>query len=264
MSRGKGDHYLTGGHYGVVPWEGTSFAVSASACHDNGHWSVADPRPMPGRPADKLVARIRALDGTWHRPFTTLELAALQSLLDPEDSWVPWRLDGESDQAWRERIGNAVPSDAAEAIAEVMGETLLLAMAGRDVPAVVAAGVGAAAADRTDGQEPLMYARTEITRDTRDTPIAMFAASAARSCARVCLSSMLKPSMSRIWRRTLQRYHLARSRCHAPGKSPLRRPKSNASASPHGLPSWNPSCMSTESSSFMVRLPEGPILQDAS
>jgi len=129
MSREKGDHYLTGGHYGVLPWDGTSMAVSASACHDNGWWSVADPRPMPA-PADKLVARIRALDGTWHRPFTTLELAALQSLLDPEDSWVPWRLDGESDQAWRERIGNAVPSDAAEAIAEVMGETLLLAWSG--------------------------------------------------------------------------------------------------------------------------------------
>jgi len=129
MSREKGDHYLTGGHYGVLPWEGTSMAVSASACHDNGWWSVADPRPMPA-PADKLVARIRALDGTWHRPFTTLELAALQSLLDPEDGWVPWRLDGESDQAWRERIGNAVPSDAAEAIAEVMGETLLLAWSG--------------------------------------------------------------------------------------------------------------------------------------
>lgn len=129
MSRGKGDHYLTGGHYGVVPWDGSSFAVSAAACHDNGWWSVADPRPMPSA-ADKLVARIRALDGTWHRPFTTLELAALQSLLDPEDSWVPWRLDGESDQAWRERIGNAVPSDAATAIAEVMGETLLLARAG--------------------------------------------------------------------------------------------------------------------------------------
>jgi site-specific DNA-cytosine methylase len=129
MSREKGDHYLTGGHYGVLPWDGTSMSVSASACHDNGWWSVADPRPMPA-PADKLIARIRALDGTWHRPFTTLELAALQSLVDPEDSWMPWRLDGESDQAWRERIGNAVPSDAAEAIAEVMGETLLLAWSG--------------------------------------------------------------------------------------------------------------------------------------
>jgi site-specific DNA-cytosine methylase len=129
LQRGKGDAYLTGGHYGVVPWTGPSGAVSAAACHDNGNWSVADPRPMPA-PADKLVARIRALDGTWHRPFTTLELAALQSLVDPEDSWVPWRLVGESDQAWRERIGNAVPRDAAQAIAEVMGETLLLAWSG--------------------------------------------------------------------------------------------------------------------------------------
>lgn len=129
MARERGDAYLTGGHYGVVHWTGPAGAVSASACHDNGPWSVADPRAMPA-PAEKLVARIRALDGTWHRPFTTLELAALQSLLDPEDSWVPWRLDGESDQAWRERIGNAVPSAAAEAIAHVMGETLLLAQAG--------------------------------------------------------------------------------------------------------------------------------------
>ena len=128
MNRGKGDHYLTGGHYGVVPWDRHSYAVASAAGHDNGHWSVADPR-MPTA-NEKLVAIIRALDGTWHRPFTTLELAALQSLLDPEESWVPWRLHGESDQAWRERIGNAVPSNAAQAIAEVMGETLLLAMSG--------------------------------------------------------------------------------------------------------------------------------------
>lgn len=129
IGRGKGDHYLTGGHYGVVPWSGTSYAVAAAAGHDNGHWSVADPRPMPA-PGDKLVAVIRALDDTWHRPFTTLELAALQSLVDPEDTWVPWKLHGESDQAYRERIGNAVPRHAARAIAEVMGETLLLARAG--------------------------------------------------------------------------------------------------------------------------------------
>lgn len=149
MARGKGDHYLTGGHYGVVSMGQPSYAVAAAACHDNGNWSIADGRPMPA-PTDKLVCRITALDGTWHRPFTTLELAALQSLVDPEECWAadaraqheiyalhasqmaraPWRLDGESDQAWRERIGNAVPSDAAQAIAEVMGETLLLAMSG--------------------------------------------------------------------------------------------------------------------------------------
>lgn len=140
MARGKGDAYLTAGHYGVVPWNTSSGAVSAAACHDNGSWSVADPRtgtssgadvpaPVPAMPApaDKVVCRIQALDGTWHRPFTTLELAALQSLFDPEERF---ELDGLSDQAWRERIGNAVPSDAAKAIGEVMGTTLLLAMTG--------------------------------------------------------------------------------------------------------------------------------------
>ena len=123
---GDRDAYLTGGHYGVVPWTDPSGAVSAAACHDNGRWSVADPRPMPA-PSDNLVARIQALDGTWHRPFTTLELAALQSLVDPEEQL---ELDGLSDQAWRERIGNAVPSDAAQAIAGEMGRTLLLAWSG--------------------------------------------------------------------------------------------------------------------------------------
>lgn len=163
MQRQRGDHYLTGGHYGVVPWSSSCGAVSASACHDNGPWTVADPRPpsipcphcggpteadhnsfqchrcamlwplapdwVPPMPAaaDRLVARIHAEDGTWHRPFTTLELAALQSLVDPEEQL---ELDGLSDSDWRERIGNAVPPDAAQAIAGEMGRTLLLAWSG--------------------------------------------------------------------------------------------------------------------------------------
>lgn len=118
-------HYLTGGHFGVLPYAAPSYAVTGSACHDNGHWSVADPR-MPA-PADKVTAIIRALDGTWHRPFTTFELACLQSYVDPEEHL---ELDGMSDQAWRERIGNMVPPAAAEAIASVMGHTLLLAWSG--------------------------------------------------------------------------------------------------------------------------------------
>ncbi|UVE48697.1 DNA cytosine methyltransferase [Pseudomonas chlororaphis] len=125
MKRVKGDAYLTGGHYGVVDWNGQAGAVSASARQDNGRWSVADPR-MP-EASDRLTCVIESLDGTWHRPFTTLELAALQSLVEPEE-WL--ELDGLSDQAWRERIGNAVPPAAAEAIAQVMGTTLLLAEAG--------------------------------------------------------------------------------------------------------------------------------------
>lgn len=137
LDRGFGDAYLTGGHYGVVRWADSSGAVSASACHDNGRWSVADPRtahagtdsPATALPAadQRLVAMICALDGTWHRPFTTLELAALQGLLDPEEHL---ELAGLSDSDWRERIGNAVPPPAAAAIAGVMGTTLLLAWSG--------------------------------------------------------------------------------------------------------------------------------------
>ncbi len=140
LNRGPGDHYLTAAHYGVVPWTDPCGAVSAAAGHDNGKWSVADPRTscfstgnetneadeMPAQNT-KLVAIIRALDGTWHRPFTTLELAALQGLVDPEDHL---ELEGLSDSAWRERIGNAVPPPAARAIAGVMGQTLLLAWSG--------------------------------------------------------------------------------------------------------------------------------------
>lgn len=111
-----------------------SGAVVGAASADSGRFSVADPRlgprPEPLLPAAgvRLVAVIRALDGTWHRPFTTLELAALQSLIDPGD---PLCLEGTSDSAWRERIGNAVPRDTAAAIASEMGRALLLAWSGQ-------------------------------------------------------------------------------------------------------------------------------------
>lgn len=131
LRRGDGA-YLTSGHYGVVPWGAPAGAVTGAAGHDNGPFNVADPREvaLAGElPAGdrRLVAIIRALDGTWHRPFTTLELAALQSLVDPGE---PLELSGTSDSAWREWIGNAVPPYAAEAIASVMGRALLLAMSG--------------------------------------------------------------------------------------------------------------------------------------
>lgn len=137
LKREKGDAYVNGGHYGVIPWSASANTVSASGQHDNGAWSVADPRgqgsghdlPDTALPAaqDRLVAIIRSQDGTWHRPFTTLELAALQSLVDPEEQL---ELDGLSDADWRERIGNAVPPEAAKAIADTMGTTLLLAWSG--------------------------------------------------------------------------------------------------------------------------------------
>jgi site-specific DNA-cytosine methylase len=112
-------------------WDKTSKTVIGGNRVDSGALSVADPRCAIGcelpAPEQRLVAVIRALDNTWHRPFTTLELAALQGLVDPLEHL---ELQGLSDTAWRERIGNAVPSPAAEAIASVMGTTLLLAWSG--------------------------------------------------------------------------------------------------------------------------------------
>ncbi|MGO4402148.1 DNA cytosine methyltransferase [Achromobacter sp. PAB15] len=135
LARERGDHYLTAGHYGVAAWDRNIGAVSASACHDNGAWSVADPRLLPAAD-DKLACRILSLDGTWHRPFTTLELAALQSLYDPDDyaeaeeRGEVFRMDGTADSAHRERIGNAVPRKAAKAMGEVIGQAILLSRAG--------------------------------------------------------------------------------------------------------------------------------------
>lgn len=142
LARERGDHYLTAGHYGVAAWDKHVGAVSASACHDNGRWTVADPRNFENAqfslPAanDKLVCRITAEDGTWHRPFTTLELAALQSIYDPDDyaeaeeRGEVFLMDGTSDSAHRERIGNAVPRKAAKAMAEEIGRAILLSRAG--------------------------------------------------------------------------------------------------------------------------------------
>lgn len=135
------DHYHTAGMYGVLPYDTASGAVNANACHDNGNWSVADPR-LPGAD-DRLSCIIIAEDQTWHRPFTTLELAALQTMLDPDEEFVcadgiwrrrqpePWMLAGTSDSRHRECIGNAVPADAAAAIASTMAHTLLLAWSGQ-------------------------------------------------------------------------------------------------------------------------------------
>ncbi len=127
LERDRGSSYASAGHYGVVPWTEHAGAVTSSLQHDSGRGNVADPR-LP-QPTDRLVAVIRAEDGTWHRPFTTLELAALQSLFDPEEDEA-FALEGTSDSAWREHIGNAVPPDAAQAIADVIGHTLLLAWSG--------------------------------------------------------------------------------------------------------------------------------------
>jgi site-specific DNA-cytosine methylase len=140
--------YATQGHYGVVGWQDASYAVPAHAKYDRGNWSVADPRatapsPLPElpKPGDRLVAHIIATDGTCHRPFTTMDLCALQSIVDPEEAFyqdgdgtwharMPFDLDSKSDAEKREWIGNAVPSESAAEVGSVIGEALLLAELG--------------------------------------------------------------------------------------------------------------------------------------
>ena len=117
---------IQAGHRDAFQWGLPSNTASDAHQRDNDWSNFAHPRD-PHQPNENLVCRIKALDGTWHRPFTTLELAALQGLMDAQSAI---ELDGLSDAAWRERIGNAVPPPAAEAIANAMAKTLLLAWTG--------------------------------------------------------------------------------------------------------------------------------------
>lgn len=123
-SKTEGGDWSSGGHYGVVPWEGQAKTVVGNAKHDRGQWSVADPRPLPP-PTEQCCPVIVSLDGTRHRPFTTLELAALQGFPTQLFDGSPLALHGGSDSDHRMRIGNAVPPPAFEAVGSVMLETLL-------------------------------------------------------------------------------------------------------------------------------------------
>lgn len=113
------------GSYGVQDWASTSTAVIGAMDIHCGAAAVGDPRiPGPNERLDPPPVII-ALDGTWHRPLTTLELAALQSFPVTLEDGSPLVLHGNSDSKWREWIGNAVPPMAAQAMAEQIGQALL-------------------------------------------------------------------------------------------------------------------------------------------
>jgi site-specific DNA-cytosine methylase len=113
------------GFYGVIGWEDAFTTITGHGQHDNGSNSVADPRPK--RPA--AVPLIVSADGTWHRPISTLEMAALQEIPTVING-KPLVLAGTKVSGWRERIGNAVPRKAAVAIGNSMGKALLAAKLG--------------------------------------------------------------------------------------------------------------------------------------
>lgn len=122
------DHRLgcspRGGSYGVMSMNETASAVIGSVdCHA-AKAAIADYR-IPGN-NDRLDPPpvIISLDGTWHRPLTTMELLALQSFPLHFADGSPVVLAGKSDSKWRERIGNAVPPEASRR----MHEQILLAL----------------------------------------------------------------------------------------------------------------------------------------
>lgn len=132
---------------GVTPWTVPAPTVTSGAKIHAGAFQVADPRiSTHGRyrimtlaealaldlPLDRpppFIPIIIAEDGTWHRPLTTLELGVLQSF-PALFRGAPLVLAGTSHTRWREAIGNAVPPDAAERIAEQLLRSLLLSALG--------------------------------------------------------------------------------------------------------------------------------------
>ncbi len=116
------------GMMGVQAWDEPGKTVIGSGDVHSGAAAIADPR-IP-EDAENGVWVIVSTDGTWHRPLTTYELAMLQGFPMHLPSGEPFQLTGKNDGKWRERIGNAVPPPAAQAIAEVALTALMAAKEG--------------------------------------------------------------------------------------------------------------------------------------
>lgn len=141
------DHDTRKGNLHVHDWAKPSHVVIGD-CRSYKGANVADPRSVivgdpeltwgQGRDGKTILLNgsyspthmiIRAADGSWHRPMTTLELAALQGFpVMVGDGWL--KLAGGAHGRWRQRIGNAIPPPAAEAIARAMADTLEAAAEG--------------------------------------------------------------------------------------------------------------------------------------
>jgi hypothetical protein len=100
--------------------------------HEPGPWAIVD-RSRDGAPVlviedvtkkPPVPLIIVAEDGTWHRPFTPLELARIQGF--PEKvRGKPLRFAGSGSTDWREQIGNAIPPPALCAVAQMILRSFL-------------------------------------------------------------------------------------------------------------------------------------------
>ncbi|SFR07132.1 DNA cytosine methyltransferase [Desulfoscipio geothermicus] len=113
------------GSYGVMCWDNPSSTVLGAGDVHSGATAVADPRIPADTDRPDPPPVIIALDGTWHRPLTTYELAMLQGFPTHMPDGRPLQLAGKSDRRWRQRIGDAVPPASAEAWGVVILRALL-------------------------------------------------------------------------------------------------------------------------------------------
>jgi site-specific DNA-cytosine methylase len=120
----------TKGPLGVQAWEKSASTVFGAMDVHSGPAAVADPRIPADNDRPDPPPVIIALDGTWHRPLTTLELAVLQGMPLIMPDGRPLQLAGKSDARWRERIGNLVPPPAARAAATEILFALLVSEQG--------------------------------------------------------------------------------------------------------------------------------------
>ncbi|MFB5761140.1 DNA cytosine methyltransferase [Paenibacillus medicaginis] len=117
------------GSYGVQDWNETATTVTGSGDVHSGNAAIADPRIPEYN--ERCVMLIIAEDGTWHRPFTTYELAVgLQGFPRYLPDGRPFQIEGCSDSKAREYIGNAVPPDAAKGMANVILMAMVLSEQG--------------------------------------------------------------------------------------------------------------------------------------
>ncbi|OXS55038.1 hypothetical protein B1A99_24985 [Cohnella sp. CIP 111063] len=79
---------------------------------------------------DRGVFIILSKDGTWHRPLTTMELGAIQTLPMTLPDGTPFDLVDCSEAKAREYIGNAIPPDAAEEVGNVFLDALMISSVG--------------------------------------------------------------------------------------------------------------------------------------
>lgn len=122
-------------------------------------------------------------DGSWHRPITLLERAALQGIPATIDG-APLELEGTLSQVAK-HIGNAVPVGAALAIAGEMIRTLILAATGAFM---LSSGGGVWVKRRANGTFPL-YLEEELRRVSKRTR-----RKARTAAARVVAATTFGPS----------------------------------------------------------------------